>query len=110
MALWAELEEIGSRTTVEQQKAISAAFARLLDLDDLARSVLAGEAPIDQLQVRLPADGSATSDSVVIWAAMPHSASYPAWYAAALAAALLTDDLGAATDDELRAVIVSVLR
>lgn len=87
--------------TERQQRIIAYKFCLLVekDLDDLGKGALklleqltSGQASLqecisyrEQLQDKLPDDDTETSPySPLIWALMPHTDTYPAWYSAAI--------------------------
>lgn len=94
--------------TESQQRVIAYKFCLLAekDLDDLGKGALnlleqvtSGHVSLqdcisyrEQLQDKLPDDDTETSPySPLIWALMPHTDSYPAWYSAAIVGLNIVD-------------------
>ncbi|WP_148230496.1 hypothetical protein [Chitinophaga pinensis] len=119
-----EIFEIKVRPLTErQQRTIAYNFCLLIekDLDDLGKGALklvqqltAGDisseectAYREQLQHRLPDEGTSPY-SPLIWALTPHTASYPAWYSAAIVG-LNVIDLGRSTFPELTDLTKEIL-
>lgn len=110
------LQHVGATCSTRSQRRIACELARLVfdDLPQPAKKALAyaenmdsdpdhltrSEQFRDQLQLYLPEDHSSAPCSAVIWALMPSTATYPAWYSASIVACNLVE-LKAATSRQL---------
>ncbi len=109
--------------TERQQRIIAYQFCLLVekDLDDLGKGALKlvkqltsdqvslqdCESYREQLQDKLPDEGTSPY-SPLIWALMPHTDSYPAWYSAAIVGVNIVD-LGASDFFELMDLTKGIL-
>lgn len=101
------LQHVGATCSTRSQRRIACEFARLVfdDLPLLGKTALEYaenmdadfDHPIrskqfqDQLQLYLSKDRSSAACSTVIWALMPSTSSYPAWYSASIVACNLVE-------------------
>lgn len=101
------LQHVGATCSTQLQRHIACEFAHLVfdDLPPLGKAALAFAENMDsdpdhrdqskefqdQLQSYLSKDHSSVPCSAVIWALMPSTSSYPAWYSASIVAYNLVD-------------------